>query len=87
MNSALRRMGVHQNEHTAHGFRASASSILNESGLFQPDVIEAQLAHVEGSKVRRVYNRATYWSERVKLMQWWADLLDEERTQKQSKMD
>ncbi|TBH22181.1 DUF4102 domain-containing protein [Rhizobium leguminosarum] len=83
MNSALRRMGVVDSEHTAHGFRSSASSILNESGLFKPDAIEAQLAHVDGSKVRRIYNRATYWDERVRMMQWWADMLDEERTRTQ----
>lgn len=80
MNSALRRMGVGEAEHTAHGFRSSASSILNESGMFSADAIEAQLAHVDGSKVRRIYNRATYWDERVQMMQWWADMLDEERT-------
>ncbi|MGO6703980.1 tyrosine-type recombinase/integrase [Rhizobium ruizarguesonis] len=80
MNSALRRMGVGDSEHTAHGFRSSASSILNESGVFKADAIEAQLAHVDGSKVRRIYNRATYWDERVQMMQWWADMLDEERT-------
>ncbi|MBB3399669.1 integrase arm-type DNA-binding domain-containing protein [Rhizobium sp. BK060] len=79
MNSALRRMGVGEEEHTAHGFRSSASSILNESGEFKPDAIEAQLAHLDGSKVRRVYNRATYWDERVRMMQWWADMLDVER--------
>jgi len=82
MNSALRRMGVGDSEHTAHGFRSSASSILNESGKFSADAIEAQLAHVDGSKVRRIYNRATYWDERVQMMQWWADMLDEERTRK-----
>ncbi|MGR9195349.1 tyrosine-type recombinase/integrase [Rhizobium leguminosarum] len=80
MNSALRRMGVGDSEHTAHGFRSSASSILNESGVFKADAIEAQLGHVDGSKVRRIYNRATYWDERVQMMQWWADMLDEERT-------
>jgi len=79
MNSALRRMGVRGDEHTAHGFRSSASSILNESGEFKPDAIEVQLAHLDGSAVRRVYNRATYWDERVRMMQWWADMLDEER--------
>jgi integrase len=73
-------MGVVNSEHTAHGFRSSASSILNESGLFKVDAIEAQLAHVDGSKVRRVYNRATYWDERVKMMQWWGDMLDEARS-------
>lgn len=82
MNSALRRMGVGGDEHTAHGFRSSASSILNESGEFKPDAIEAQLAHLDGSAVRRVYNRATYWDERVRMMQWWADTLDLERLKK-----
>ncbi|ANP88249.1 tyrosine-type recombinase/integrase [Rhizobium leguminosarum] len=80
MNSALRRMGVGGNEHTAHGFRSSASSILNESGKFSPDAIEAQLAHLDTREVRRIYNRATYWNERVQMMQWWADMLHEERT-------
>ncbi|MBY3565689.1 tyrosine-type recombinase/integrase [Rhizobium laguerreae] len=80
MNSALRRMGVGDEEHTAHGFRSSASSILNESGAFSADAIEAQLAHLDSREVRRIYNRATYWDERVRMMQWWADMLDEERT-------
>lgn len=84
MNSALRRMGIGGDEHTAHGFRSSASSILNESGEFKPDVIEAQLAHLDSSKVRRVYNRAVYWDERVRMMQWWADLLDTVRAGKGS---
>jgi integrase len=70
MNSALRRMGVGEDEHTAHGFRSSASSILNESGKFSPDAIEAQLAHLDTREVRRIYNRATYWNERVQMMQW-----------------
>ncbi|TAZ59941.1 DUF4102 domain-containing protein [Rhizobium leguminosarum] len=82
MNSALRRMGVGEDEHTAHGFRSSASSILNESNQFASDVIEAQLAHLDSSKVRRIYNRATYWEQRVLMMQWWADMLDEERVKK-----
>ncbi|MFL5020165.1 MAG: tyrosine-type recombinase/integrase [Rhizobium sp.] len=84
MNSALRRMGVGEEEHTAHGFRSSASSILNESGAFSADAIEAQLAHLDTREVRRIYNRATYWDERVKMMQWWADMLDEERMRTQS---
>ena len=82
MNSALRRMGVSGDEHTAHGFRSSASSILNESGKFSADAIEAQLAHLDMREVRRIYNRATYWDERVEMMQWWADMLDEERSKK-----
>lgn len=82
MNSALRRMGVSGDEHTAHGFRSSASSILNESGKFSADAIEAQLAHLDTREVRRIYNRATYWTERVEMMQWWADMLDEQRCKK-----
>jgi integrase len=62
---------------TAHGFRAAASSILNKSGLWNPDAIEAQLAHVEGNAVHRAYARAEFWDERVKMMQWWADQLDQ----------
>jgi integrase len=75
MNSALRRMGYSKYEMTAHGFRSSASTILNERG-FNGDVIEAALAHQDEDEVRRAYNRATYLPERVKLMQEWADLLD-----------
>jgi integrase len=65
-----------QDEMTSHGFRATASSILNESGLWNPDAIEAQLAHVEGNTVRRAYARAEFWEERVKMMSYWADRLD-----------
>lgn len=78
MNSALRRMGYDKTEVTAHGFRSSASTILNERG-FNPDVIEAALAHQDEDDVRRAYNRARYLQERTKLMQDWADLLDEFR--------
>jgi integrase len=77
LNAALRRLGYAKDEMTAHGFRAAASSILNESGLWNPDAIEAQLAHVEGNAVRRAYARAEFWDERVRMMQWWADQLDE----------
>lgn len=76
MNSALRRMGYSHNQHTAHGFRSTASTLLNESGMFSSDAIEAQLAHLDPQKVRRIYNRARYWEERVAMMQWWADFLD-----------
>jgi integrase len=76
LNAALRRLGYTKDEMTAHGFRAAASSILNECGLWNPDAIEAQLAHIEGNAVRRAYARAEFWDERVKMMQWWADRLD-----------
>ena len=75
-NYALREMGFTSDKHVAHGFRAMASTILNESGKWPVDVIELQLAHVERNKVRRAYNRAERWPERVALMQWWADHLD-----------
>ena len=77
-NSVLRRMGYTQEEMTSHGFRSSASTILNEHG-FNPDVIEAALGHQSDNPVRRAYNRAIYWPERVALMQTWADMLDEFR--------
>jgi len=69
------RMGYHSRA-TAHGFRATASTILNEQG-FRPDVIERQLAHVERNKVRAAYHRAEYLPERRAMMQHWADFLDE----------
>ena len=77
-NSAIRRLGYSKDEVTAHGFRVSASSILNSRGQ-DPDVIEAILAHQDQNSIRRTYNRATYWKQRVKLMQKWADLCDEFR--------
>ncbi len=72
---ALYRMGYHSRT-TGHGFRSTASTILNENG-FMPDVIERQLAHSERNKVRAAYNHAQYLPERRKMMQWWADYLDE----------
>jgi integrase len=79
INGALRRLGFKQDEMTAHGFRSAASSVLNECGLWNPDAIERQLAHVEPDAVRRAYARADYWDERVKMMAWWADKCDELR--------
>jgi integrase len=72
---ALYRMGYHSRA-TGHGFRSTASTVLNEHG-FAPDVIERQLAHGERNKVRAAYNHAQYLAERRKMMQWWADYLDE----------
>jgi integrase len=60
----------------SHGFRSSASSLLNEHSAFSSEAIERALAHGEPDKVRRAYNRAQYWDERVQMMQWWADYLD-----------
>jgi integrase len=80
MNVALRRLGFGPEEMTSHGFRASASTLLNESGKWSPDAIERQLAHVDRDAVRRTYSRGAYWDERVAMMRWWADYLDELRT-------
>lgn len=75
VNVALRNMGFAREEMTGHGFRAMASTCLNEQG-FPPDVIELQLAHAERNEVRSAYNRAKRMAERRKMMQAWADYLD-----------
>ncbi len=77
LNAALRRLGYAKDEVTAHGFRATASTLLNESGLWHADAIERQLAHIEADDVRRAYLRGEHWDERVRMMQWWADRLDQ----------
>jgi integrase len=69
---ALYRMGYHGRA-TTHGFRSLASTILNESNLFNRDWIERQLAHVERNEVRRAYNTAEWIPDRRRMMQWWAD--------------
>ena len=74
VNAALRRMGYSRVEMTGHGFRALASTLLNEQG-WHPDLIELQLAHAERNKVRAAYNRAQRIPERRKMMQAWADYL------------
>jgi integrase len=79
LNSPLRMIGYKPDEVTAHGFRSTASSILNESGKFSIDAIELSLAHAPRG-VRGIYNRSQYWSERVELAQWYADHLDELRS-------
>jgi integrase len=79
INAALRRMGFTEDEMSGHGFRAVASTILNECGKWNADAIEVQLAHVENDAVRRAYHRADYWRERVSMMRFWADHLDDLR--------
>lgn len=78
LNAALRRLGYAKEEVTAHGFRSTASTMLNEAG-YDPDVIEAALAHADSDDIRRAYNRATYWDKRVELMRAWADRVDSMR--------
>ncbi len=72
----MQRIG-YKNKAVPHGFRAMASSILNESGLFAPDVIERQLAHIDKNAVRAAYNRADYMEQRKEMMQWYSDYLKE----------
>lgn len=74
-NSAIRRMGYTKEEATAHGFRATASTILNSRG-YDADVIEAALAHQDKNAIRRTYNRATYWDQRIELMNDWAQIIE-----------
>lgn len=79
LNRALERMGFNGKDSvgfSAHGFRATASTMLNELG-YRPDVIERQLAHAERDKVRASYNQGEYLVERRAMMQQWADLTDE----------
>lgn len=76
LNAALRRMGYTKEQMTAHGFRGTASTLLNESGKFSPDAIERALAHQDSDEIRRAYNRGAYWNERIEMAQWWADHLD-----------
>jgi integrase len=80
LNAALRRLGYGSNEMTAHGFRSMAATRLSEMGRWSRDAIERQLAHEEQNAVRRAYTHAAeYWSERVAMMQAWADYLEELR--------
>lgn len=80
LNGALRRLGFAGNQMTAHGFRAIASTLLNENGQWNPDAIERALAHGQSDGVRAAYHRGAYWDERVRMAQWWSDHLDMLRT-------
>lgn len=79
-NAAIKRMG-YKNKLVAHGLRSLASTTLNERG-FDPDIIEAALAHVDKNEVRRAYNRAEYLERRRIMMCWWSNQIDEAATGK-----
>lgn len=79
INASLRRLGYATDEMTAHGFRAMASTLLNESGKWHPDAIERALAHGDTDKVRAAYHRGAHWQERVDMAQWWSGYLDQLR--------
>lgn len=83
LNAALRRLGYGTDEVTAHGFRATASTLLNQARdpstkrpLWSTDAIERALAHGDSDKVRAAYHRGEHWDERVEMAQWWSDYLD-----------
>jgi integrase len=77
---ALEIMG-YKGRMTGHGFRGLASTILHESGLFESEHIDLQLAHMKRNKVSAAYNHAKYLKQRTEMMQWWADYLDQARKQ------
>ena len=74
---ALRTMGYTNDDITPHGFRAMASSMLNEMGKWNPNAIERQLSHKDKNIIRRSYNHAQHLEERREMLQFWADYLDE----------
>ena len=74
--AALRRLGYTGEEATPHGFRATFSTLANESGLWNPDAIERALAHVESNAVRAAYSRSDFWDERVRMADWWSEYLE-----------
>jgi len=76
VNATFRRMGFGKDVVTAHGLRATASTLLNESGKWHHDAIERALAHGHSDAVRGAYARGQHWSERVEMAQWWSDYLD-----------
>lgn len=76
VNVALRRLGYTGDEMTAHGFRSTASTLLNECGLWSSDAIERALAHKGNDRIRAIYHRGTHWDERVRMAQWWSNYLD-----------
>jgi integrase len=80
INGALRRMGYGAQTMTAHGFRSTASTLLNECGKWNPDAIERALARADANQIRATYHRGAHWSERVEMAQWWSDHLDTLRT-------
>lgn len=80
INSALRTLGYAGDVMTAHGFRAMASTLLHEMG-WPPEVIELQLAHAQRNQVAAAYNRSARLADRKKMMQRWADYLDQLRVQ------
>ena len=82
INAAMRYMGIDRETMSGHGFRAMARTILDEVLNFRPDYIEQQLAHAVRDPLGRAYNRTAHLAERKKMMQTWADYLDQLREEK-----
>ena len=80
MNAALRRLGFAKEEMSSHGYRATASTLLNQCKKWSPDAVERAQARKDIDPMRGTYNRGRYWQERVEMAQWWADHLDTLRT-------
>jgi len=76
VNAGLRRLGFEKEEITGHGFRAMARTMLHEQLNFEPDIIEAQLAHAVPDRLGNAYNRTQFIEKRTIMMQVWADYLD-----------
>jgi integrase len=72
-------LGYSGEDHVTHGWRKTASTLLNQSNQWNPDAIERAIAHKD-TTVRGIYNIGAYWDERVRMAQWWADYLDTLRT-------
>ncbi len=73
LNAALRRLRLHHRPSHVPWIPCVGPSLLNESGRWDPDAIEAELGHVGADQIRKAYHRALYWEERVKMAQWWAE--------------
>jgi len=76
VNAALRRLGFTSDEMTAHGFRAMASTLLNEFGKWSSDAIERSLSHKDKDTIRAAYHRGQHWQERVEMAEWWSQYLE-----------
>jgi integrase len=76
MSVGLEAAGIQSSEHVPHGFRASASTMLNDSAKFTADAVERELSHKDEDQVRRAYRRSEAMAERIAMAQWWADHLD-----------
>jgi len=86
LQRAIRVMGFERDEMCPHGFRSMASTLLNELG-YNADWIERQLAHVPHGQVRGIYNRAEYLPERRRMLQEWANYLDDLRKKARKKIE